>query len=99
MTKISLLFSIITEIGHIIFRILLGIVLFIPKLVYVIGFILFNLFNPRYQEKLRLINWSLKKLFVQDTPWGLVWTGYGYRRHGWDQGVKKKWDKYGRRIN
>ena len=95
----SLLLGIISGICHIIFKILLFLVLFIPKLVYVIGFILFNLFNPKYQEKLRLINWSLKKLFVQDTPWGLVWTGHGYRKHAWDPGVKKKWDKYGRRIN
>ena len=90
-----MLFNIITQIGHIIFRILLYIILFIPKLAYVIGFNLFNLFNPRYQEKLRLINWSLKKLFVQDALWGYVWTGNG----GFTSGEKKKWDKYGRRIN
>ena len=95
----SLLLDIISGICHIIFKIILFLVLFLPKLVYAIGFILFNLFNPKYQEKLRLINWSLKKLFVQDTPWGLVWTGYGYRKHAWDPGVKEKWDKYGRRIN
>ena len=87
--------SVIPEISHIIFRILLNLVLFIPKLIYVVVFILLNLFNPSYQEKLRLINWSFKKLFVQDTPWGYVWTGYG----SFASGEKKKWDKYGRRIN